>query len=100
MSHRIGAGRAAVEQDSASFAIKRTQIEDIRWIDWSKLRCHKKEMIPIGQERRPTVRPFLTACIKSGDTLWCSSRSGGTLVFYTGYGENDYIRPTPAPAPV
>src|SRR5229473_460812 len=56
MSQGIPDGRAAVKQDSGSFAVKRAHIEDILWINWSKLSCHKQEMISIRQEIRPAVR--------------------------------------------
>src|SRR6266403_5466273 len=73
LSLGIGYWRTAVEQDSACFAVKRFQIEDIIFTDRTKERRHKQEMISIGQEIRPAVRPFVPACIQSRHTLRYSS---------------------------
>src|SRR5712692_1575294 len=99
MSHGIGNGRTAVEQDPASFAVKRSQVEDIFLTDGAKEGCHKEEMISIGQEIRPAVGPFVPAYIESRDTLRCSTQSRNTLDFATDSGEDDYIRAAPTRAP-
>src|SRR5260370_9772673 len=79
LSLGIGYWRTAVEQDSACFAVKRSQIEDIIFTDRTKERRHKQEMISIGQEIRPPVRPFVPACIQSRPTLRHSACSRDAL---------------------